>query len=75
MNYMGSVSIRQSEGKGRGIFADRAIKSGELIIVDRAIVSVWDKPTENNSIEIHVSESKIQDRSHNHSMMACKDVA
>ena len=40
LNYIGKVSIRESDGKGRGVFADEDIKQGELIMIDRAISTV-----------------------------------
>ena len=40
LNYMGGISIRYSEGKGRGIFADKDIKQGDLIMVDTPISTI-----------------------------------
>lgn len=40
LNFIGDVSIRNSEGKGRGIFADKDIKEGDLIMVDKPISSI-----------------------------------
>ena len=40
MSCMDNASIRFSDGKGRGIFADKDFKSGELIMIDRAIYRV-----------------------------------
>jgi hypothetical protein len=64
INYLRDVSIKFSEGKGRGIFANKQIKSGELVMVDRAIASV--RNDLDGNFEMHLSGSKIlQDKTHN----------
>ena len=34
LNYVYGIDIKISEGRGRGIFATKDIKSGELIVVE-----------------------------------------
>ena len=63
INYLDKVSIKFSESKKRGIFANKRIKSGELVMIDRAIVSV--KSDLDGDYEMHLSGSfKYQDRTH-----------
>jgi len=38
VNYFKHLEIKISEGKGRGLFATKAFKRGELILVEKATV-------------------------------------
>ena len=42
INYarVDGVEVKMVEGKGRGVFAKRAVKKGELIAVEKALVEV-----------------------------------
>ena len=37
LNYIQGVEIKISEGKGRGVFACKDLKRGELIVVEKAV--------------------------------------
>ena len=64
LNYLSNISIRFSDGKGRGVFADKDIKIGDVILVDRVIASIKNEP--GGSFESHVSQSNaFQDKTHN----------
>ena len=67
INYLENVSVKFSKGKGRGIFADKSIKKGDLILVDKTIVSVKnDVGNEKGNIELQLDNSgKLQDTAHN----------
>ena len=37
LNYVQGVEIKMAPGKGRGIFATKSLKAGELVIVEKAV--------------------------------------
>ena len=43
LNYLGDVEIRMSENKGRGLFASKLIEQGQLILVEKSLISASNK--------------------------------
>lgn len=43
--YVGSVEIRDAPGKGKGVFATRSIKAGELLLCEKAFVHACGTPS------------------------------
>lgn len=41
--YTGPVEVKASEGKGRGVFATRAVKLGELLLCEKAFGYIFEK--------------------------------
>ena len=47
LNYLDGVEIKMTSGKGRGVFASKDLKRGELIVVEKAIAeSIQDETCE-----------------------------
>lgn len=40
-SFLQTVEVKQSPGKGRGLFAKRAFKPGDLVMVEKAYCVVW----------------------------------
>ncbi|KAI9878412.1 MAG: hypothetical protein M1830_000932 [Pleopsidium flavum] len=44
--YVGPVEIKESEGRGRGLFTTRAVKAGELLLCEKAFAHCYADSTE-----------------------------
>jgi hypothetical protein len=79
LNFIGDVSIRESEIHGRGIFADKDIKKGDLIMVDKPISTIERKKDE--FIELKYEKNSdpaynisVTDKVYNDQIKACIEV-
>jgi len=57
--YIGPVTLQQSAGRGRGLFASRNIKAGELILCEKALVycfaNVEEQPGERSGMDVLIN--------------------
>lgn len=50
-SYIGPIAIRESKGKGRGVFLTRSVKAGELLICEKAFAAGFVPKDKRNAAE------------------------
>ena len=73
INFIQGVEIRMTEDRGRGVFATKDLKRGELIVVDKAIAEVT---LEKILIVLSFTDKKKEfDGSHTELVKQCQKIA